>query len=142
MDALSVEVPLPRHEFSALFPKLSSQHRVTKIRKYLVGIIQTDDIQRGRSFKDPHILFDMTGSLYHRPKLPVYFRPCDIRWSETDDAVSVNRAERFLFPSDVDLTVVQQPCVQLPVQELLFYLSQESFLLRCVFFAHTIHLHS
>ena len=77
----------------------------------------------------------MPGSLYHRSKLPVYFRPCDICRSETDDTVSVNRAERFLFPSDVDLTVVQQPCVQLPVQELLFYLSQESFLLRCVFFA-------
>ena len=88
------------------------------------------------------ILFDMPGSLYHRSKLPVYFRSCDICRSKPDDTVSVNRAERFLFPSDVDLTVVQQPCVQLPVQELLFYLSQESFLLRCVFFAHTIHLHS
>ena len=32
--------------------------------------------------------------------------------------------------------------VQLPVQELPFYLLQKSFLLRCVFFAHTIHLHS
>ena len=80
----------------------------------------------------------MPGSLYHRPKLPVYFRSCDIRWSETDDAVSVNRAERFLIPSDVDQTVVQQPCIQLPAQELLFYLLQKSFLLRCEFFAHSI----
>ena len=136
MNTLSVEVPLPRHEPSALFPKLSSQHCITEIRKHLVGIIQTDDLQRRRSFKDPHILFDMTGSLYHRSKLPVYFRSCDICRSKPDDTVSVNRAERLLFPSDVDLAVVQQPCVQLPVQELLFYLSQISFFLRCVFFAH------
>ena len=127
VNTLSVEVPFPCHEPSALFAELPSQHRVTKIRKHLVGIIQTDDLQRGRSFKDPHILFDMTGSLYHRPKLPIYFRPCDICRSEPDDAISVNRAERFLIPSDVGQTVVQQPCVQLPVQELLFYLSQISF---------------
>ncbi|MEI3090593.1 MAG: hypothetical protein V8T01_11810 [Oscillospiraceae bacterium] len=64
----------------------------------------------------------MGNSLRDRPKLLVYFRPRNIRWSEADCAVSVNGAERFLIPSDVDQTVVQQPCVQLPVQELLFYL--------------------
>ncbi len=136
VDALPVKVPFPRHEPSALFAELPSQHRVTKIRKYPVGIFQTNSFQRRRTFKDPHILFDMPGSLYHRSKLPVYFRSCDICRSKPDDTVSVNRAERFLFPSDVDLAVVQQPCVQLPVQELLFYLSQISFFLRCVFFAH------
>ena len=136
MDALPVEVPLPRHEPSALFAELPSQHRVTKIRKHLVGIIQTDSLQRRRTFKDTHILLDLCGSLRDRPKLPVYFRPRNIRWSETDNTVSVNRAERFFVPTDVDQTVLQQPCVQLPVQELLFYLSQISFFLRCVFFAH------
>ena len=55
---------------------------------------------------------------------------------ETDDTVSVNRAEQLLTPSDVEQTVVQQPCVQLLAQELLFYLSQISFFLRCIFFAH------
>ena len=39
VNALPVEVPLPRHEFSALFPKLSSQHRITKICKHLEGIL-------------------------------------------------------------------------------------------------------
>ena len=136
MNTLSVEVPFPRHKFSARFAGTPGQHCITEIRKHLVGIIQTDDLQRGRSFKDPHILFDMPGSLYHRSKLSVYFRSCDICRSETDDTVSVNRAERLLVPSDVDQTVFQQPCVQLPVQELLFYLSQISFFLRCVFFAH------
>ena len=82
------------------------------------------------------ILLDLCGSLRDRPKLPVYFRPRNIRWSETDNTVSINRAERFFVPSDVDQTLFQQPCVQLPVQELLFYLSQISFFLRCIFFAH------
>ena len=109
VNALPVKVPLPRHKPSALFAELPSQHRVTKIRKYLVGIIQTDSLQRGCAIKDLHILLDLCGSLRDRPKLPVYFRPCDIRWSETDDAVSVNRAEQLLTPSDVEQTVVQQP---------------------------------
>ncbi len=138
VNALPVEVPFPRHEPSALFAELPSQHRVTKIRKYLVGIFQTDSLQRGCAIKDLHILFDLCSHLYYRPKLPIYFRPCDICRSEPDDAISVNRAERFLIPSDVDLTVVQQPCGQLPVQELLFYLSQKSFLLWCEFFVHPI----
>ena len=90
MYTLSVEVPLPRHEFSARFAGTPCQHRITKIRKHLVGIIQTDSLQRGCAFKNPHILFNMIGSLYHRPKLLIYFRSRDIRWSETDDAVSVN----------------------------------------------------
>ena len=118
VNALPVEVPFPRHEPSALFAELPSQHCITEIRKYLVGIFQTDGLQRRRTFKDPHILFDMPGSLYHRSKLPVYFRSCDICRSETDDAVSVNRAERLLIPSDVDQTVFQQLCVQFPAQEL------------------------
>ena len=80
----------------------------------------------------------MPGSLYHRSKLPVYCRSSDIHWSETDDTVSVNRAERFFVPTDVDQTFFQQPCVQLPVQELLFYLSQKSFFLWCEFFVHSI----
>ena len=91
-------------------------------------------------------LLDASGNLrepgWARSLLPVYCRSSDIHWSETDDTVSVNRAERFFVPTDVDQTFFQQPCVQLPVQELLFYLLQKSFLLRCVFFAHTIHLHS
>ena len=41
VDALPVKVPFPRHEPSALFAELPSQHRITKIRKYLVGIFQT-----------------------------------------------------------------------------------------------------
>ena len=127
---------------SAFFPKLPGQHRITEVRKDFVGIIQTDCFQCGCAFKDTHILFDLSSRLCYCPKLPIHFRPCDIRWSETDDAISVNRAERFFVPTDVDQTVFQQPCVQLPVQELLFYLLQGSFLLRCVFFAHTIHLHS
>ena len=57
---------------------------------------------------------------------------------ETDDTVSVNRAEQLLTPSDVEQTVVQQPCVQLLAQELLFYLSQKSFFLWCEFFVHII----
>ena len=122
VDALPVKVPFPRHEPSALFAELPSQHRVTKIRKYLVGIFQTGDLQRGRTFKDPHILLDLCGSLRDRPKLPVYFRPRNIRWSETDDAVSVNRAERLFVPTDVDQTVFQQPYVQFLSQELVFYL--------------------
>ena len=40
--------------------------------------------------------------------------------------------------SNVDQTIFQQPCVQLPVQELLFYLSQKSFFLWCEFFVHII----
>ena len=135
VDALPVKVPFPRHEPSALFAELPSQHRVTKIRKYLVGIFKANSFQRRRAFKDPHILLDLSSRLYYRPKLPIYFRPCDIRWSETDDAVSVNRAERLLFPSDVDQTVFQQLRVQFLAQKLLFNLTQKSFLLRCVFFA-------
>ena len=46
-------------------------------------------------------------SLRDRPKLPVYFRPRNIRWSETDDTVSVNRAERLSIPFDADQTVLQ-----------------------------------
>ena len=42
------------------------------------------------AFKDPYILLDLCGSLRDRPKLPVYFRPRNIRWSEADNAVSVN----------------------------------------------------
>ena len=136
VDALPVKVPLPRHEPSALFAELPSQDCITEIRKHLEGIFQTDCFQRRRAFKDPHILLDLSSRLYYRPKLQIYFRPCDICWSKADNAVSVNRAERFLIPSDVGQTVVQQPCVQLPVQELLFYLSQISFFLRCIFFAH------
>ena len=136
MNTLSVEVPFPRHKFSARFAGTPGQHCITEIRKHLVGIIQTNDLQRGRSFKDPHILFDMPGSLYHRSKLSVYFRSCDICRSKPDNTVSVNRAERLSIPFDADQTVLQQPCVQLPVQELLFYLSQISFFLRCIFFAH------
>ena len=52
---------------SALFAELPSQHRVTKIRKYLVGIIQTDSLQRGRAIKDLHILFDLCSHLCHCP---------------------------------------------------------------------------
>ena len=85
-----------------------------------------------------HCINGMPPFCYHRSKLPVYFRSCDICRSKPDNAVSVNRAERFLIPSDVGQTVVQQPCVQLPVQELLFYLSQKSFLLRCELFVHII----
>ena len=129
VDALPVKVPLPRHEPSALFAELPSQDCITEIRKHLEGIFQTDCFQRRRTFKDPHILFDMPGSLYHRSKLPVYFRSCDICRSKPDDTVSVNRAERFLVPTDVEQTVFQQPCVQLLAQELLFYLLQKSFLL-------------
>ena len=92
---------------SALFAELPSQHRVTKIRKYLVGIFKANSFQRRRAFKDPHILLDLSSRLYYRPKLPIYFRPCDIRWSETDDAVSVNRAERLSIPFDADQTVLQ-----------------------------------
>ena len=127
VNALPVKVPFPRHEPSALFAELPSQHRVTKIRKYLVGIFKANSFQRRRAFKDPHILLDLSSRLYYRPKLPIYFRPCDICRSEPDDAISVNRAERFLVPTDVEQTVFQQPCVQLLVQELLFYLSQISF---------------
>ena len=108
VNALPVEVPFPRHEPSALFAELPSQHRVTKIRKYLVGIFKANSFQRRRAFKDPHILLDLSSRLYYRPKLPIYFRPCDIRWSETDNTVSVNRAERFLVPTDVEQTVFQQ----------------------------------
>ena len=90
VDALPVEVPLPRHEFSARFAGTPGQHRVTKIRKYLVGIFKANSFQRRRAFKDPHILLDLSSRLYYRPKLPIYFRPCDICRSETDNAVSVN----------------------------------------------------
>ena len=131
VNAPSVEVPLPRHKPSALFPKLSSQHRVTEIRKDFISIVQTDDLQRRCAFKDSHILLDLSSRLYHRPKLLVYFRSCDIRWSEADDTVSVNRTEWLLVPSDVDQTVFQQPCIQIPAQELLFYFLQKFFLLRC-----------
>ena len=75
---------------------------------------------------------------YHRSKLPIYFQPCDICRSEPDDAISVNRAERLLFPSDVDQTIFQQLCIQISAQELLFYLSQKSFFLWCEFFVHII----
>ena len=75
---------------------------------------------------------------YHRSKLSVYFRSCDICRSEADDTVSVDRAERLLVPSDVDQTVLQQRCVQISAQELLFYLSQKSFFLWCEFFVHII----
>ena len=75
---------------------------------------------------------------YHRSKLPVYFRSCDICRPEPDDTVSVNRAERLLVPSDVDQTVFQQPCVQLLAQELLFNLTQKSFLLWREFFVHIV----
>ena len=129
VDALPVEVPLPRHEPSALFAELPSQDCITEIRKHLEGIFQTGDLQRGCAFKYLHILLDLSSRLRHRPKLPIYFRPRNIRWSETDDSVSVNRAERFLVPTDVEQTVFQQPCVQLLAQELLFYLLQKSFLL-------------
>ena len=54
------------------------------------------------------------------------------------DTVSVNRAERLSIPFDVDQTVLQQPCIQLPAQELLFYLSQKSFFLWCEFFVYII----
>ena len=138
MNTLSVEGPFPRHKFSARFAETPGQHRITEIHKYLVGIFKANSFQRRRAFKDPHILLDLSSRLHYRPKLPIYFRPCDICRSEPDDAISVNRAERFLIPSDVGQTVVQQPCVQLPVQELPFYLLQESFLLRCKFFVHSI----
>ena len=138
MDALSVEVPLPRHKPRALFAELPSQHRITEIRKYLVGVFQTGDLQRGCAFQYPHILLGLRSGLHDRPKLPVHFRPCDICRSETDDTVSVNRAERFLVPTDVEQTVFQQPCIQLLAQKLLFNLTQKSFLLRCEFFVHSI----
>ena len=138
VNALPVEVPLPRHEPSALSPKLSRQHRITEIHKNFVGVIQANCIQRRCAFKDPHILLDLCGGLYHCPKLPVHFRPYDICRSETDDTVSVNRAEQLLLPFDVDQTVFQQACVQILAQKLLFYLSQKSFLLRCEFFVHII----
>ena len=83
-----------------------------------------------------HCINGMPPFCYHRSKLSVYFRSCDICRSETDDTVSVNRAERFLVPTDVEQTVFQQPCVQLLAQELLFNLTQKSFLLRCEFFVH------
>ena len=67
VDALPVKVPFSRHEPSALFAELPSQHRITKIRKNLEGIFQTDCFQRRRTFKDPHILFDLPCSLYHCP---------------------------------------------------------------------------
>ena len=136
VNTLPVEVPLPRHKPSALFPKLSSQHRVTEIRKDFVAVFQTSGLQRRCAFKDSHILLDLSSRLYHRPKPLVYFRSCDIRWSEADDTVSVNRAEWLFVPSDVDQTIFQQPCIQLLAQKLLFYLSQISFFLRCVFFTH------
>ena len=75
---------------------------------------------------------------YHRSKLSVYFRSSDICRSKPDDTVSVNRAERFLVPTDVEQTVFQQLCIQISAQELLFYLSQKSILLRCEFFVHII----
>ena len=73
---------------------------------------------------------------YHRSKLSVYFRSCDICRSETDDTVSVNRAERLSIPFDADQTVFQQLRVQFLAQKLLFNLTQKSFLLRCEFFVH------
>ena len=42
MNTLSVEVPFPRHKFSARFAGTPGQHRITEIRKYLVGIFQAD----------------------------------------------------------------------------------------------------
>ena len=107
VDTPSVEVPFPCHKPSTLFPKLPSQDCITEIRKHLEGIFQTDCFQRRRTFKDPHILLDLCGSLRDRPKLPVYFRPRNIRWSETDDTVSVNRAERLSILFDADQTVLQ-----------------------------------
>ena len=85
-----------------------------------------------------HCINGMPPFCYHRSKLSVYFRSCDICRSEADDTVSVNRAERLLVPSDVDQTVLQQRCVQISAQELLFYLSQKSFFLWCEFFVHII----
>ena len=67
VDALPVKVPFPRHEPSTLFAELPSQHRVTEIRKHLVGIIQTDSLQRGCAIKDLHILFDLCSHLCHCP---------------------------------------------------------------------------
>ena len=84
------------------------------------------------------ILLGLCGGLHDRPKLPVHFRPYDICWPEADDTVSVNRAERFLVPSDVEQAIFQQLRVQLLTQKFLFYLSQKSFLLWCAFFAHII----
>ena len=77
-------------------------------------------------------------SLRHRPKLLIYVRFRDVRWSEADCAVSVNGAERLSIPFDADQTVLQQPCIQLLAQELSFYLSQKSFFLWCEFFVHII----
>ena len=85
-----------------------------------------------------HCINGMPPFCYHRSKLSVYFRSCDICRSEADDTVSVDRAERLLVPSDVDQTVLQQRCVQISAQELLFYLSQKSFFLWCEFFVHII----
>ena len=138
VNALPVKIPLPRYKFSARFAGTPGQHRITKICEDFVVLIQTGGLQRGRTFKDPHVLFDLYGGLRDRPKLPVHFRPYDICRSETDDTVSVNRAERLLVPFDVDQPVFQRPCVQIPAQELLFYLSQKSFLLWCKFFVHTV----
>ena len=67
VDALPVEVPLPRHEFSARFAGTPGQHCITEIRKYLVGIFQANSFQRGCAIKDLHILFDLCSHLCHCP---------------------------------------------------------------------------
>ena len=79
VDALPVKVPFPRHEPSALFAELPSQHRITEICKNLEGIFQTDSFQRRRAFKDPHILLGLCGDLRDRPKLPIHLWSCNIR---------------------------------------------------------------
>ena len=102
VDALPVKVPFPRHEPSALFAELPSQHRVTKIRKYLVGIFKANSFQRRRAFKDPHILLDLCGSLRDRPKLPIHFSPRNIRWSKTG-RIQLNEEVTVTLTLDMDI---------------------------------------
>lgn len=41
VNALPVEVPFPRYELSACFAVTPGENRITKIRKHLIGIVQT-----------------------------------------------------------------------------------------------------
>ena len=61
-------------------------------------------------------------------------------FSDEQLAVIKNACE-FALEDDATLSYAEEKQLH-SVQELLFYLLQKSFLLRCVFFAHTIHLHS
>lgn len=107
MDALSVEVPLPRHKLDAPLAVVARQHSVTKVREDAVVAVQSAGFEPRRGFQDCHVFRSHFGDVDHRLQsvlrtgggtlLPVQHT-----------APARNAAEAPFFPADGQVVILDR----------------------------------